>query len=180
MGKPKNSSSVKLITGIISSSKKMFDDAEKLLVKAFGKTDYKSPCVNFNYTRYYEKDMGQELSRVFLSFEKLIDPARLSAIKLLTNKIESRLANSHTEGIKRPVNIDPGYLTEAKLVLASTKDYNHRIYIGKGIYAEITLCYKHKKFVPFEWTYPDYRINEYLNIFNSIRGIFMRQRSLPV
>ena len=119
--------------------------------------------------------MGRGLFRVFLSFEKLIDPAGLVDAKLITNMIEDRLADSTQSPRKRPVNIDPGYITAAKLVLASTKDYSHRIYLDKGIYAEITLSYRNKQFMPCDWTYPDYRTGEYIDIFTKIREIFMRQ-----
>lgn len=168
---------VKLIAGIIASSKEVFLLSEELLKKRLGPIDYRSQRIKFNFTTYYEKDMGQNLERVFIGFKRLIDPALLSKIKVFTDKIERRIAGN-TKIIKRPVNIDPGYITAAKLILASTKDYSHRIYLSKGIYSEVTLCYEGGSFRPFDWSYPDYRSNEYIKIFNEIRGIFMRQWTL--
>ena len=79
------------------------------------------------------------------------------------------------KGISRIINIDPGYLDLSKLILASTKDYKHRIYLTKGIYAEVTLFYQDKTFCPWEWTYPDYKTGEYIEIFNRIRQIYAEQ-----
>lgn len=176
MGMPEKPSAVKLIAGIIASSNMIFDKAEKFLAKAFGKVDYKSPCIDFDYTDYYSRDMGEGLSRVFLSFERLISPERLPVIKLFTNKIEARLAKGFKGELNRPANIDPGYITAAKLILASTKDYSHRVYLAKGIYAENTLYYRDKRFMPFDWTYPDYRTGEYRDVFAEIRKILMKQK----
>ncbi|MBU2221656.1 MAG: DUF4416 family protein, partial [Candidatus Omnitrophica bacterium] len=111
------------------------------------------------------------LKRKFISFKKLIPPDQLSAIKITTNKIEDRLSSKNL----RRINIDPGYLDLAKLVLATTKDYNHRIYLSKGIFAEITLTYQGKSFRPWNWTYRDYQSQEYIAIFNQIREIYNLQ-----
>jgi hypothetical protein len=115
--------------------------------------------------------MGSGLSRAFISFKDLISPKDLSRVKVITNRIEEKLS---LKG-KRLVNIDPGYLDAARLVLASTKDYAHRIYLDKGIFAETTLIFKGHSFKNLEWTYPDYKSEKYLEIFNSIREIFLRQ-----
>lgn len=167
----------KLIAGIIASSEKAFSASELLLEKEFGPPDYRSVTIPFDFTDYYEKEMGSGLKRRFLSFKRLIDPALLADIKLTANRIEAGISGC-AAGVKRPVNIDPGYITDAKLVLASTKDYSHRIYLGRGIYAEVTLFYKDRSFRSCEWTYPDYRTEAYIEIFNHIRGIFLKQRNL--
>ena len=109
--------------------------------------------------------------------KQLIDPAKLSEIKLKTNRMELLFAKS-TRARKRTVNIDPGYINDAKLVLASTKDYNHRLYILKGIYQEVTLTFQSGSFRFFDWTYPDYRTDDYIAIFNHIRELFMNQRNI--
>ena len=176
MGEIKKPHPVKLVIGVIASSQVLFNHTEKQLVKAFGSFDYKSKNIGFDCTQYYAKDMGIALFRVFLSFSKLLDPARLAPIKLITNKMEARLARFAGGKFKRPVNIDPGYITAAKLILVSTKDYSHRIYLDKGIYAEATLCFRNKRFIPSDCAYPDYRTDEYIDIFTHIRDIFMRQR----
>jgi len=166
---------VKLITGILVSSDEAFHKAEKALCRKFGRIDYKSKGIDFDFTDYYKEDMGSGLKRYFLSFEGLIDPVRLPSIKRITNRIEEQISK-HAKARKRPVNIDPGYLTDAKLILASTKDYNHRIYLDRCIYAEITLCYQDGDFKSQSWTYPDYKTDEYKRIFRQIRELFMKQR----
>jgi len=168
---------VKLISGIITSKPLLFNEIEKSLTKYFGPIDYRSRILDFNCTDYYKQEMGNDLKRRFFSFKKLIDPGKLSEIKLKTNKIELLFAKG-SKSLKRSVNIDPGYVNDAKLVLASTKDYNHRLYVLKGIYQEITLTFQSSSFKPFEWTYPDYRTNDYIGIFNHIRELYMDQRNI--
>lgn len=162
---------VKLTAGFIFKDKAALNQALAALEKRFGKIDFVSPSLAFTYTDYYENEFGTQLKRQFVSFSRLIAPERLAEIKLITNRIERRLS----KGSRRLVNIDPGYLDMAKLVLATTKDYRHRIYLNKGIFAEITLCYRGRTFTPWEWTYPDYRSADYIGIFNRIRQIYADQ-----
>lgn len=160
--------------GMISGETNLFDEAEERLIQKFGSVDFKSPILSFQYTPYYESEMGSNLKRKFISFQALIDPAEIGEIKLFTNQLEQDFLHPHS--LDRRINLDPGYLTLSKLVLASTKDYQHRIYLGRGIYAEVTLRYrKGKGFEPWEWTYPDYRTREYLQIFNHLREIYQGQ-----
>ena len=173
MGKLSAPAPVKLIIGFIFKDEEFLIKAQGILRRHFGKIDFESPVIPFTYTDYYEKEIGKGLKRKFISFQKLIPSQRLAAIKNLTNKIEDGLSR----GNLRRINIDPGYLTMAKLVLASTKDYSHRIYINKNIFAEITLFYQDKNFKPREWTYPDYRSAEYIKIFLQIRNIYSQQLS---
>lgn len=161
----------KLITGFIFKDQAGLKKAEDMLIRKFGKSDFISGIMPFDLTDYYGEEFGPGLSRVFMSFRKLIDPAGLPRIKRISNTIEARLS---LKG-RRSVNIDPGYLDLAKVVLASTKDYSHRIYLREGIFAEITLSFKGKSFAPCEWTYPDYRKEEYIAIFNKIRDIYSKQ-----
>jgi hypothetical protein len=171
MGQVKGHSSVKLIIGFIFKEEDIFNQAKFILAREFGKIDFESQTLAFTHTNYYEEEFGRNLKRKFISFEKAIPPENLSQIKILTNKIERKLSS----GVNRLINIDPGYLDLAKLILASTKDYKHRIYLSKGIYAEITLFYQDKAFQAWEWTYPDYRTNEYIAIFNQIRELYAKQ-----
>ncbi len=173
MGKIKGHPPVKLIVGMITSDEKLFNIAESMLSDKFGSIDFYSEILAFDYTDYYKPEMGENLKRKFISFEKFIHPENLAEIKILTNELEKNFLIENSE--KRRINIDPGYLTAAKLVLASTKDHIHRIYLGRGIYAEITLQMQGKSFHPWQWTYPDYRSEEYIRIFNSIRQIYMKQ-----
>lgn len=171
MGKIIRSKPVKLVTGFIFKDELAFAQAKCRLLRRFGDVDFQSPVLSFNLTSYYKDEMGDGLKRVFISFKRLILPEDLPRIKVLTNKIESKLSQAG----KRRVNIDPGYLDLPKLILASTKDYAHRIYLNKGIYAELTLTFQGKSFAPWQWTYPDYRSNEYIAIFNQIRELFSEQ-----
>ncbi len=168
MGKIKKYNPVKLILGFIYGDEAVFIQARSKLKIKFGKIDFQSGVLDFNYTDYYKKEMGDGLKRRFVSFSKLIPIGDLYRIKLYTNRLEAKFLNASS----RLINIDPGYMDKAKLVLASTKDYAHRIYLQKGIFAEITLSYRGNSFSPNEWSYPDYRSKEYIDIFNQIRALY--------
>ena len=169
MGKTKKPKAVKLIVGMLAKSQKLFNKAEELFIKDLGPIDYKSCIIPFDYTDYYKKELGGPLKRNFISFKKTISPEKIAKIKLLTNIIEKKLS----AGKKRQINIDPGYVSDSKLIMATTKDYFHRIYLGHGIYAEVTLKWRKGGFEPFEWTYPDYRSKKYIGILNTIRNNYM-------
>ncbi len=171
MGQIKNPKKVKLIIGFIFNQEKARERAKEILEKRFGRIDFTSETLLFTHTDYYEKEFGIGLKREFIAFKRLILPSSLPEIKIIANRIEKKLSQNH----KRLVNIDPGYLDLAKLVLASTKDFMHRIYLNKGVYAEITLSYQAKAFKSWDWTYPDYRTDKYAAIFNQIREIYAKQ-----
>ena len=162
---------VKLITSIFSNRKELFNRVISILQRDFGPLDFESGFLSFDKTDYYTDEMGKGLLRKFYSFKRLIEPDEIVDIKLYTNRIEDRFRE---EG-RRKINIDPGYISLGKLVLATTKDQQHRIYLNKGIYAETTLRYKDGRFMDWEWTYPDYRTAEYRDIFNKIRDIYREQ-----
>lgn len=159
---------VKLAIGFIYQDEAFFIKAKEKLVKRFGRVDFESREFDFNYTDYYERELGKNLKRKFISFARLVPIADLYRIKLYTNRLERKFSNLN----RRQVNIDPGYVDLAKLVLATTKDYAHRIFLGKGIFAEVTLQFKGSTFCANEWTYPDYRTPEYLDVFNQIRKLY--------
>ncbi|MFC1658313.1 DUF4416 family protein [Candidatus Omnitrophota bacterium] len=161
----------KLFVGCIYSSEEAFLKARRILEKRFGAPDFESQTLPFNYTKYYQKEFGENLKRRFLSFKRQVRTEDLAQIKLLTNKIERKISRVG----RRLVNIDPGILELSKVVLATTKDYSHRIYLGKGIYAEVTLFYRDKSFHAWNWAYPDYRTPEYIGIFNRIRDLYLHQ-----
>jgi hypothetical protein len=119
--------------------------------------------------------MGAGLLRRFHSFEHLVDPAELAEAKVATNAAESELADLLGGGVDRPVNLDPGYVCRAKLVLATTKDYSHRLYLGRGIYGEVTLAWQDGAFQPREWTYPDYASTRYTEFFARVRLAYTRK-----
>jgi len=162
---------VKLISGFIFRDVQAFTKAKINLCRRFGEIDFESKALAFNLSDYYFKEFGEPLTRKFISFKKLILPQDLARIKIYTNKLERGLSQLG----KRTVNIDPGYLDMAKLILASTKDYVHRIYIGGGIFAEITLFFKNETFNSWEWTYPDYKTKDYVKIFNEMRSLYAGQ-----
>lgn len=171
MGRIINKKPVKLIIGLFFKEDSIFDKTKIILKRRFGLIDFESQILPFNHTNYYKKEFGANLKRKFISFRNLIPPEGLPKIKTTTNRIEKKLAS----GLSRTINIDPGYLDLSKLVLASTKDYGHRIYLNKGIYSEVTLFYQNKSFRSWEWTYPDYKSSEYIAIFNRIREIYANQ-----
>ena len=168
---------VKLFVGILSSDKTLLEDVEILLVKRFGEVDMRSEIFPFNFTDYYKKDMGTNISRQFLSFKELINPEDLSAIKIWTNELEAKIKHKGSFDVIRPINLDPGYLTHCNLILASTKDYYHRIHLQNGIYAEVTLFYQHEVFKNLPWTYPDFKTEEYKNFFLKVRTLYAKDIS---
>ncbi len=169
MGKPKFHQSVLLFYGILFTDAETLEKAEAELTKRHGAIISKSRVYDFNYTGYYRKEMGgADIKRVFYAFEKLIMPDELADVKTASNALELTFSK---DGVNRSINLDPGYLTLAKVVLASAKDNIQRIYIKDGIYAEITLYYKNHSFTPFEWTFPDYR-ESYISYFNELRNTY--------
>ncbi len=162
---------MKLIIGFIFKEDKILYKAQSFLTRRFGAIDYESKTIAFTYSNYYKSELGSGLKRKFISFKKLILPQNLPRIKITANIIEKKLSKAGM----RSVNIDPGYIDMAKLILASTKDYKHRIYLNNGVYAEITLFYQKETFRPWEWTYPDYKSADYIEIFNRIREAYAEQ-----
>ncbi len=142
----------KLVIGIILRERSQIDSIAGELIEKFGAVDVVSPWFPFDLTHYYEKEMGDCLARRMFSFKSLIAQEALVDIKLSTNAIEANYLQNGSRG----VNIDPGYLLMERFVLATGKNFSHRIYIGKGIYADLTLMYSKGGFQPLPWTYPDY------------------------
>lgn len=162
---------VKLVIPVLYSDAEIYRAMLPGLTEAFGETDYRSEPFEFGFTDYYNEEMSVPIYRVFLSFSRLIRPEDLVEAKLATNRME----NARLAGGKRKVNLDPGYLELGKFVLATTKDQQHRLYIGKGIFEEITLFYRDKKWRDWEWTYPDYRSEKYKTILMEIRELYRKQ-----
>ncbi|MCX8058563.1 MAG: DUF4416 family protein [Spirochaetes bacterium] len=165
---------VKLFCGILINNLILKDKLIKILQKKFGKIDYISEPYIFNYTDYYNNEMGNQIYRFYVSFEKLIYGFSLGKIKLITNKIEKKFSKNK----KRNVNIDPGFISLANLCLATTKNFSHRIPLNQKIYAEVTLIYRNKKFNILPWTYPDYKDEKNFIHFENIRNILKNQLKL--
>lgn len=171
MGKAKTPQKKKLIIGFIYKDDEVLSKVEALLKRRFGPVDLRSQELPFSHTKYYKEEIGTELKRRFISFERLVKPEKYWKIKLLTNKLEHKFSRNN----KRAVNIDPGFISLDKLVLLTTKDYTHRLYLGDGIFGETTLFFKEGSFRPHEHTYPDYKTREYIDFFSSTRDIYRAQ-----
>lgn len=160
-----------LLLAVSSRYAEALDWTERRANGGWGRIALASPAFEFRETDYYRATMGDDLLKQFLIFEPTFDPGRLAEIKLQSNDWEAEYATLSRHPEPRPLNLDPGYLTLAKLVLASTKDHAHRIYLGRGIYAEITLGYRHGAWRPREWTYPDYQRADFQAFFDRARGL---------
>jgi hypothetical protein len=175
MGRLSLPEKAKLFCGLLISPSCNLDTLHKALEDRFGPIDSVSKIIPFDFTDYYTAEMGPDLKRQFVSFEKTVDMESLAEIKTLTNILEKQWAKKE----KRTVNIDPGYLTLHQIVLASTKKFYHRIYLRDRIHAEVTLHYrKGKGWTPFEWTYPDYRSEITLSYFARLRESYQKKAAV--
>ncbi len=147
-------------------------DVFKELSSDIGAVVLKSDRIPFAHTAYYNEEMGAGLTRQWCAFAKLVEPDVLVKLKHRTNEIEQQCLDKNGG---RKVNIDPGLLSLSSLVLASTKNYAHRIYLDQGIYAEVTLLFKDHQFNPLEWTYPDYREKTALDFFARARDVLKKK-----
>ena len=176
MGKIQQALPVKLIVGVLTSDPELLSETEKELTTLFGVIDARSEIFPFDWTGYYDKEMGSPLYRRFFSFADLIDASAVVDAKIAANNLEASMAEKYP-GVQRPVNLDPGYLEQAKIILASTKNFFHRIFIGRGIYAEVTLHYQDRQWKSFPWTFPDYGSERYHPFFTELRESYRRQLS---
>ncbi len=147
----------------------------KTLEGHLGAVDIRSNILPFHFTDYYNDEMGMGIQRQFFGFEKLIMPDEIASIKVQTNNMENAIASSKKYPVARPANIDPGYINESRLILASTKDFSHRIYLRDGVYAEVTLNYRRTGYESFPWTFPDYQSQDYQNFFLQVRELYVKK-----
>ena len=166
MSTPTRPDPAKLVIGLFTRDKDLFVPIASELAGLFGTSDTVSTWMTFDYTDYYHREMGSPLFRRMMSFETLIAQDDLADIKLKTNAIEGRYATMDN----RVVNIDPGYMLQSRFILATGKDFAHRVYIGKGIYADLTLIYKNGSFTTLPWTYPDYADNNMIFYLKNVRN----------
>jgi hypothetical protein len=171
MGTARDPQPVKLIFSLLTGNTDLLPKARGVLAEHYGRVEWLSDLLPFDHTDYYAAEFGSGLQRQISVFEPLIDPAELPAIKHQANRLESAMA----EGEQRPINIDPGYVSLGKLVLASTKDHAHRLYLERGIYGEVTLTFQRGRFRSWPWSYPDYASEEYCRLFDAIRERYKRQ-----
>jgi hypothetical protein len=175
MGELHEPAPVLLVLAAFSRHEQALDWGRERAVASWGAVALESPRFSFEETAYYEPTMGTGIRKCFWAFERLIDPATLVELKLQTNAWEAEYAGSGGHAELRPLNLDPGYLTPAKLVLASTIDHAHRLYLSRGIFAEVTLFYKDRQWQHRDWTFPDYRRGDYQQFFSECRE-YLRRR----
>jgi len=166
---------VKLIVGILAAGENCLQAAIEALTAEFTALDLQSDVWPFTQTDYYNQETGENILRQFVSVDNLIDPGELAEIKHKTNKIEQTLAKQLNMPLSRPVNLDPGVIEPSKLILATTKNYSHRIYIGKKMYAEVTLIFDKGRWQSLPYTYPDYKQQCYHDFFTKVRTQLLQQ-----
>jgi len=169
---PRRPLPAKLIASVLYGEQGLDRSVLEHLAAAFGPADMISPELPFDFTDYYSAEIGSPLVRRMIAFETLIDPGALPDIKLRANELEAALRRP--DGSRR-VNIDPGYLTLWHLVLASCKPFAHRPYLGRGVYADVTLLYRGRTFTPLAWTFPDYRSAPMIALLNGVRERYHHQ-----
>ncbi len=176
MAEIKQPQPAKLISGVLTCFTDLIPVIKSRLEEEFGPVELTSKLFPFNQTDYYQTAMGSDIKRQFFAFQELIVPDQIGAIKVKTNQLEETLATEYKKlKVTRPVNLDPGYINSSKLVLATTKDYSHRIYLGNGIYAEVTLQYTQGRYQFWPWTFPDYQTKYYLDFFQEVRKSYCNQ-----
>jgi hypothetical protein len=176
MGQIQNHSPVLWICALISRHQEAHHWAEEKLVEQLGDVAIASPAFEFQETSFYEATMGADLTKRFLAFEQLGDPAGLADLKIKTNELESSYRATHENSEERPLNLDPGYISNAKLVLATTKDRDHRVYLQRGIFAEVTLHYRRTGWTLNPWTYPNYQRADFHEFFTRCREYYRAQK----
>ncbi len=174
MAESKEPGPVIFFTGVLASDKDALIIVENKLSTVWGTIRNQSSEFSFDNSQYYKNETGSSIIRKFFSFYGDFDREELAIRKLQSNMLEKNIAEEIGGGLTRPVNIDPGYLAPEKLVLASCKNFAHRIYIGNGVFAEITLLYRKGKFQALEWTFPDFADTRYHEFFYQERADMMR------
>ncbi|MCL2000979.1 MAG: DUF4416 family protein [Planctomycetes bacterium] len=169
MAIPGSAESAVFFVGLLAAGRRELAEAAEALDHELGTPNRGSVVWPFDCTDYYRAELGPTPVRAFLSFPGKFRPDFLAARKLMTNRLEEKLSSRIGGSLPRPVNLDPGYLTSAKLVLASAKNFSHRIYLADGIYAEITLQYRKGGFKTLPWTFPDFASGRYDAFFMELR-----------
>lgn len=168
MSNPRIPEPARLIVSVLSPSEDILDATAQSLIRELGPIEEVVGPLAFDYTSYYDAEMGSGIRRWLWSFVNLVDRSELAPIKLLTNRVEQ----SYTNCGKRRVNLDPGLLTLGNFVLATGKNNAHRIYLRDGIFADLTLIFRSGSYRPLEWTYPDYADPLLISLLNGLRETY--------
>ncbi len=171
MGKIRKPPPVKLFLAVTTADQKIWDEIAGRLTKKFSELESTSGWFDFNFTDYYQAEMGTSLKKSLFAFKELVAPDTLPDVKNFTNSLEEEAAIAG----RRVINLDPGYLDAAKVVLATTKDYSHRLYLGKGIFGDVHLTFREHHFQNNPWTYPDYQQENIHNFFEEVRQHYFKQ-----
>ena len=170
MGQVQKTQPVTFIVGILAIDEDALAQTNELIAQQLGPVDSQSDAWPFTSTKYYAKEMSETLLRQFVSLAQPTEPPDLVKLKLTCNAMELAHARERGRGQRRAINLDPGYITPAKLILASTKDFSHRLYLDQGIFGEVTLQYVHSSWRSFPWSFPDYAEPRYHGFFNQVRS----------
>jgi len=163
---------VKYFCGLIYGRERDGDEAERLLQEIASAIDCRSGAMPFTQTDYYRQEMGETLWRRFVSFREWRAPEELPRLKIATMELEERLAVAG----RRTVNLDPGYISEANVVIATAKNHYHRVMLSDGIYAHLEYVLKDGRLQLLPWTYPDFKSGAYLEFFERLRERCRQER----
>jgi hypothetical protein len=163
---------VKLFVAFLYNPAAPIADIEKKLDARFGERQFSYGPVPFSWTDYYRKEMGSSLNKLYFNYQTGINREDLPAIKIFTNELEQTFSDGRGN---RQVNIDPGYIARDKVVLATTKDFYHRLHLADGIFGEVTLHYRKGKFRYFSWTYPDFRDPAVMQFLERVRSPLVKE-----
>jgi hypothetical protein len=178
MAVPSSPIPVLRFAGLLAGSEEQLAAARQELAQWYGRIEAESEIISWQFTQYYQDEMGGNLLRQWVRFDTLFGPELLPKCKLETNMAETLLARRFADpagGIARPINIDPGYVHKYKVILATTKDHSHRVYMREGIYAEVTLHWSQNKWTPWPWTYADYKSEAATKFFDAARAAYLEK-----
>ncbi len=171
MAKTSLPNSVKLFVAVLWANPEVLNKAYKMLQDKWGSFDFEGEDHAFDITEYYENEMGKNLKRRFIAFEKLVSPEILVNAKITCNEIEEILEIKN----KRGINLDIGYLDHNKIILASAKGAGQKIYLSDGIYADFIARFGKGNYQPFEWCFPDFKDGRYNLELLQIRDKYLIQ-----
>lgn len=172
MALPEYPEKVQYFIAVLWRELSALEKLKQVLPHYFGSLDFVGNPYPFDLSDYYLPEMGDQLQRSMISFLNLENPDFLVQSKLQSNEIENQFSKNN----QRSVNIDIGYLDHNKVVLASCKNAGQKIYLSQGIYADLILRYKARKYHPFEWSFLDFKEDRYQEDLLEIRKRYLRKR----